>query len=636
MVFNRRYLVFLLDILFIVTAYVLAYLLDFDFDLFRKPQYLTNILPILVVCKGGVFYFSRLYRSRWKYASLPDAFEIFKVVSLSSVVTLCAVLALRQYHSFSRVIFLLDWGILLSLVVSSRLSWRVYREMYIMPQKKNGPNTVIIGSGDVAYQLLSEIRKSPSANYKILGFLDDDPDRIGLRLGGLSVLGDTHMLSILAKERGVTNVIFANPAISKYGLRAIIRRCNMAGLHFKIMPTLSDLMSGKVQVSQIKDVDIDDLLGRETTRLDDKAVGVYLTGKRVVVSGAGGSIGSELCRQVALFAPKKIIMMDSAETPLFLIESELSASFPDLILVPVMVDVRNRERLECLFEEFMPEVVIHAAAYKHVPMMEYNPIEAVTNNIGGTRNLADLSVIFGVQDFVMVSTDKAVNPTNVMGATKRAAECYVQSVAALSTTKFTIVRFGNVLGSNGSVIPTFKEQIKNGGPITVTDPEVVRFFMTIPEASQLVLQAACVGRSGEIFVLDMGEPVVILELAEELIRLSGLEPYDDIDIVFSGLRPGEKLYEELISEGENIKDTSHEKIKVFEVSCLNFDGYAAELEQLFDHARNNDVTAVLDSLRLLVPEYTPAYHFNGEVPASFQRMRPDFASVNKDSCITMC
>jgi FlaA1/EpsC-like NDP-sugar epimerase len=398
----------------------------------------------------------------------------------------------------------------------------------------------------------------------------------------------------------------------------------MANVRFKILPGLSDLITGKVEVTQIKDVDIDDLLGRDPVKLDDQAIAAYLTGKRILISGAGGSIGSEICRQVARYAPCKIVLLDSAETPLFHIERELSATFPELMLVPVMADVRNRERLECLFDEFMPEVVFHAAAYKHVPMMEYNPVEAVSNNVGGSKNMADLSIIFGVHNFVMISTDKAVNPTNVMGATKRSAECYIQSISKSVTTKFTTVRFGNVLGSNGSVIPMFKEQILNGGPVMVTDPEVERYFMTIPEASQLVLQAGCLGTGGDIFLLDMGEPVRILELAEELIRLSGLVPYEDIDIVFSGLRPGEKKFEELLISGENVQVTTHEKIRVLTAVKLDPVFCKTGIDGLLAAARDNDVVGVIQGLQCMVPEYAPAYHFNGDVPASFRRMRPDF------------
>ena len=620
---SRRYLVFLLDLLIIVTAYTLAYLFDVDFQVFRSPDLLTHLLPIVIVSKGLVFLFSRLYRSMWKYASLSDMVEIIKSVSLASVFSLFAILILREYEYFSRVIFILDWGILLFMMVSSRLVWRVYREIYVIPRMKSGPKTLIIGAGEAGHQLLQEIRKSPRANYSIVGFVDDDHQKYGMSLGGVKVLGDTRQLSQLAKDLGVEKVIIAIPSARGRDIRAIIRRCKMANVKFKILPGLSDLITGKVEVSQIKDVEIDDLLGREPVTLDDDAISGYLAGKRVLVTGAGGSIGSEICRQVARYAPRKIILLDSAETPLFHIERELSAGYPELMLVPVMADVRNRERLECLFDEFMPEVVFHAAAYKHVPMMEYNPIEAVTNNIGGSKNLADLANLFGVAHFVMISTDKAVNPTNVMGASKRSAECYIQSISKHSTTKFTTVRFGNVLGSNGSVIPMFKEQIRNGGPITVTDPGVERYFMTIPEASQLVLQAGCLGQGGDIFLLDMGEPMPILELAEELIRLSGLEPYEDIDITFTGLRPGEKMFEELLAIGENVLPTTHEKIKV--LAATNLDPVFCEtgVESLLAAARKNDVAGIIMGLQCLVPEFIPTYHFNGEIPASFCRMRPD-------------
>jgi len=518
---------------------------------------------------------------------------------------------------------MLDWGILLSLMMASRLMWRVYREMYVIPRRQSGPKTLIVGAGEAGSQLLREIRKSREANYNIVGFIDDDPRKMGMRLNGMPVLGGTGQLQELVEDLSIEKVIIAIPSARGKDVRAIIGRCKMADVRFKILPGLSEIISGKVEISQVKDVEIDDLLGREQARLDDKAISGYLAGKRVLVTGAGGSIGSEICRQVARFAPGKLLILDAAETPLFHIERELVACFPELMLVPVIADVRNRERLECLFEEFMPEVVFHAAAYKHVPMMEYNPIEAVTNNIGGSRNLAEMADRFGVRNFVMISTDKAVNPTNIMGATKRAAECYIQGLACTSSTKFTTVRFGNVLGSNGSVIPMFKEQIRNGGPVTVTDPGVVRYFMTIPEASQLVLQAGCLGRGGDIFVLDMGEPVPILELAEELIRLSGLEPYDDIDIVFTGLRPGEKMYEELLIAGENVLPTSHEKIKVLAAVTVDRPACEAALEQMCSAARTNDIVGLVEGLRSLVPEYTPTYHFNGDVPDSFRRMRPD-------------
>jgi FlaA1/EpsC-like NDP-sugar epimerase len=359
--------------------------------------------------------------------------------------------------------------------------------------------------------------------------------------------------------------------------------------------------------------------------LDESAIRHYLGGKRVLVTGAAGSIGSDICRQVARFCPSKLILLDSAETPLYVVEMELAEKHPDLRIIPVLADIRHGHRLEFVFETFLPEVVFHAAAYKHVPMMEYNPVEAITNNILGTRTLAEKAHAFGVSNFVMISTDKAVNPTNVMGASKRVAELFVQALSRCSQTHFTTVRFGNVLGSNGSVIPLFKEQIRHGGPVTVTHPEVIRYFMTIPEASQLVLQAGCIGNGGEIFVLDMGKPVKIVELAEELIRLSGFTPYEEIDIVFTGLRPGEKLYEELLIAGEGVKPTQYHKIKVLDAVMSDLQLTSAAIDSLGEKAMQYDFEAMLNSLQALVPEFNPAYGDPASHSAAFMRLRPDLS-----------
>lgn len=622
---SRRYLVFLLDLLFVTFSYTLSVLLVFDFriDSTHLP-FLTRVLPILLISKGAVFLCSKLYRCIWKYASLSDGIEIFKIVTISSLISLCLILALREHTYFSRVIFILDWAALFGLMASSRLVWRVYREMFVIPSgNKDGPRTLVVGAGEIGNELVREIRKSPRANYNVVGFVDEDPKRHGLTLSGLPVLGDTRQLSRLARELGIENVIIALPSARGEVVRTVVRRCKMAGVTFKMLPGLSDLITGKVEVSRIKNVEIEDLLGREPARLDDEAIGSYLKGKRVVVTGAGGSIGSELCRQIARYGPGKIILLDSAETPLYHIEHELASAWPDLRLVPIMADVRRLDRMEWVFREFRPEVVFHAAAYKHVPMMEFNPLEAVTNNVLGSMQVAGLADRYGVENFVMISTDKAVNPTNVMGASKRAAECYVQSLATRSDTRFTTVRFGNVLGSNGSVIPRFMEQIRNGGPVTITDPRITRFFMTIPEASQLVLQAACLGTGGEIFLLDMGEPVPILELAEELIRLSGFLPYEEIDITFTGLRPGEKLYEELLIEGEGVLPTSHEMIRV--QSPVPFDSRVVEraLGELCRCAEANDVFSVMRQMKKVVPEFRQQYEAEHEYPPFFRRVRPD-------------
>ena len=535
---------------------------------------------------------------------------------------------MRSFEAFPRSIFILDWCFLMFLVAASRLVWRFYREKFFMADQLGmsngkGKRTIIIGAGEAGSLLLKEIRRQRAAEYRVVGFVDDDRGKQGMLLHRVPVLGGIDHLRALVRKHKIEEIIVAIPSAQGKMLKRIVASCDKTKINVKTLPGISDIIEGKVTVSQIKNVDIEDLLGRDPVVLDEKGISSYLTGKRVLVTGAAGSIGSEICRQVARYNPSKVILFDNAETPLFFVERELGASFPDVPMVPVVADVRNRTRVEMVFDEFMPQVVFHAAAYKHVPMMEYNPVEAVTNNIVGTRKLADAAHRFKVDNFVMISTDKAVNPTNVMGASKRAAEIYVQSLAAKSLTRFTTVRFGNVLGSNGSVIPIFKEQIANGGPVTVTDRDVIRYFMTIPEATQLVLQAGCIGNGGEIFVLDMGEPVRILDLAEELIRLSGLTPYEDIDIVFTGLRPGEKLFEELLGEGEGIKPTSHAKIRVAEAVSLEHAMVAQALDVLHEHACSSDIASIFSDLQRLIPEFDPKYSFQGGAPLLFQRVRPD-------------
>ncbi|SNB45069.1 nucleoside-diphosphate sugar epimerase/dehydratase [Geobacter sp. DSM 9736] len=623
---KRRLLVFFVDVGLIAAAYVLAFLLRFDFDL-PPDQWKVFLkgLGIVLSIKPLVFLVSGLYRNLWRYASLHDAMEIFKVITVSSVMTVFAVMYVRYFDSFPRSIFILDWFLLFSMVSSSRLVWRIFREMYFLPSQRphSGKRTLILGAGEAGSMLLKEIRKRRDSEYNIIGFVDDDREKCGMLLHRVPVLGDIDHLRALVRKYKIQELIVAIPSAQGKMLRRIVGCCEKAKVAVKTIPGISDIISGKVAISQIKDVDIEDLLGRDAVVLDEHSISSYLTGKKILVSGAAGSIGSEVCRQVARFEPTKIILVDAAETPLFYIEKELAEKHPQLRIIPIVADIRNDVRIEMIFDQFMPEVVFHAAAYKHVPMMEYNPVEAVSNNILGTRKLADAAHRFGVKNFVMISTDKAVNPTNVMGASKRAAEIYVQALARKSLTKFTTVRFGNVLGSNGSVIPVFKEQISRGGPVTVTDPQIMRYFMTIPEATQLVLQAGCIGNGGEIFVLDMGEPVRIIDLAEELIRLSGFIPYEDIDIVITGLRPGEKLFEELLIEGEGIKPTSHEKIKIAAAVPSNLDTANTALDELAEQADVSDVGGIMECLKALVPEFTPSYKFSGDPPLGMQKLRPD-------------
>ena len=626
----RRVLVFLLDIVLIAAAFIFSFLLRFDFQI-PAGQWNTLLqgLAVVMIAKPILFAASGMYRNIWRYASLLDAFQIFKVATFSSMVSAFLLVFMDGPFALPRSIYILDCFLLFAFIAASRLIWRVYRETKVTPSLGKGGKTLIIGAGDAGNLLLKEIRKQGNSAYDVVGFVDDDPGKRGLRLSGVRVLGSTNQLRALVRKHEVEEVIFAIPSGDKELMRRVIANCERTKAHFKTLPGITDIVDGKVSMSQIKDVEIEALLGRDPVLLDQTAIRNYLTDKRVLVTGAAGSIGSEICRQVARFKPAKLVLFDHAETPLFYIEKELAAAFPDLRIIPMVGDVKNMDRIDAIFDEFCPEVVFHAAAYKHVAMMEYNPAEAVLNNVMGSRVVADSAHKHKVRNFVMVSSDKAVNPTNVMGATKRSAEIYVQALAAKSQTKFTTVRFGNVLGSNGSVIPLFKEQIKKGGPVTVTDKDVVRFFMTIPEAAQLVMQAGCIGHGGEIFVLDMGEPVRILSLAEELIRLSGLIPYEDIDISFTGLKPGEKLFEELLIEGEGIKPTTHKKISVMAPVETDWKRVSDDLDELFCHARKYDIGELVKSLRSIVPEFVPRYQFDVAPPMAFQRVRPDLFPPRK-------
>lgn len=624
---HRRLLVLCLDVLLVAVAFIASFLLRFDFKIPGEfiPLFKQGLIVALLV-KPVVFIASGLYRSLWRYASLQDGVEIAKVVTASSIISGFLLMYLRHFAPYPRSIFVLDWFLLLALMAASRLVWRVYRETVIIPQRNlTGQRTLIVGAGEAGSLLLKEIRRQKDSTFTIVGFVDDDPQKSGMRLHGLPVLGTSQQLDELIDHHAIEDVIIAIPSADSSLLREIVKACEHCKVRFKTLPAIQDIIEGKVSVSQIKDVEIEDLLGRDPVALDESAIRHYLSGKRVLVTGAAGSIGSEICRQVARFSPAKLIVLDSAETPLYQIEKELSESYPDMRLAPVLADIRQAARLDYVFEAFAPEVVFHAAAYKHVPMIEYNPVEAVTNNIMGTRLLAEKANSFGVQNFVMISTDKAVNPTNVMGASKRAAELFVQALSRQSTTNFTTVRFGNVLGSSGSVIPLFKEQIASGGPVTVTHPDVIRYFMTIPEASQLVLQAGCIGNGGEIFVLDMGKPVKIVDLAEELISLSGLTPHEDIEIVFTGLRPGEKLYEELLVAGEGVKPTAHQKIKVLESVEYDLKVVTAAVDKLAQSAACADIREVMDSLKQLVPEFSPKYT-RESVTETLRKLRPDIGN----------
>jgi FlaA1/EpsC-like NDP-sugar epimerase len=514
--------------------------------------------------------------------------------------------------AFSRSVYLIDLLICFVLTVGTRLLVRLYYEGLLKTGRPNEVKRVLIyGAGAAGMTLIREIRSNHSLGYRVVGLLDDDKHKIGSNLMGVPVLGTGRQAAQIAERyqrrgRPFDEIVIAMPSATGQQMREALANCRATGVPCKTIPSVGGLLTGKVLTSQIRDVSVLDLLGREPVRLNQSLIRESIEDKVVMVTGGAGSIGSELCRQVASFKPSRLIVFERAESDLFRIHYELVNRFPDVRIVPQIGDIRERHLVEQVIRTYRVESMFHAAAYKHVPMMEAHLLEAVKNNVIGTRHLAEAAYSNGVSSFLMISSDKAVNPTNVMGLTKRVAELIVGSMHTSSSgTKFVSVRFGNVLGSNGSVVPLFKEQIAAGGPVTVTHPEMTRYFMTIPEAVQLVLQASTMGKGSEIFVLDMGEPVRIVDLARNMIRLSGHEPESDIDIRFIGLRPGEKLHEELITEGENIAGTYHEKIRIFHGPQKNHEFMARWLDELEELIGCQNEAGVLEHLHQLVPEYQP-------------------------------
>ncbi|MCL2330427.1 MAG: polysaccharide biosynthesis protein, partial [Phycisphaerae bacterium] len=545
-------------------ALLIAFLLRYDFRFTNSEglgwfcsEYLAY-LPVALVIKLSVFGILGLFRDSWRYVGLRDLLSITRATHFSIIACLAVVYGsyYLEIYTFSlpKAVILLDWVLTVNTIAAARLGYRFYyeelRTLHIVTQTR----LLIVGAGDIADSILREIIRTSEDRYRVVGFLDDDQGKIHARIRGIEVLGTTEEIRSVCQKYDVDEVLIALPSSPQRKVRHLIGLCQGMNLRFRTVPAVSDLIEGKVEVSQIRPVDIEDLLGRDPVTLDTEAIGNYIRDKVILVSGAGGSIGSEMCRQIALLKPRRLLLVERMENALFEINRELERSFPDLVRVPYVADIADKPRIAAILAQEKPTAIFHAAAHKHVPMMEWNPGEAIKNNILGTQNLADAAMEAGVTKFVMISTDKAVNPTSVMGCSKRVAEMYVQQLREhrQSTTEFVTVRFGNVLGSSGSVVPILKEQIARGGPVTVTHPEMTRYFMTIPEASQLVLQAGAMGKGGEIFLLDMGEPVKITQLAMDLITLSGLRPNEDIEIQFTGIRPGEKLFEELSITGEDV------------------------------------------------------------------------------------
>ncbi|MCE9502043.1 MAG: polysaccharide biosynthesis protein [Leptospira sp.] len=603
---SRRLLVFPIDLVLMVASFVAAHLIryeGFDFYTDREEAFFVSLL-IVVGSRSVIFLLSGIYRSIWSYASIHDLIEIIKTTLFSSLVSTTALLFYNRFYQQSRMVPILDSLLLLSFLCFRSFFWRVIRDQYLNQRMKSGNPTLLVGAGKLGAMLLSEIRRQPDLNLRPVGFLDDDTSKIGAHIQGVPILGTIEQVEEMVSKFSVSELIITMTNPPGKLVSDLTKLAENLKLNIRILPSINEIFTMKPKISQLREVRVEDLLGRAVVDLEVDSIKSYLKAKTILISGAGGSIGSEIARQVSCFEPDRVVLLDSAETPLYEIDYELIKSFPDIRYYSVIGDVKNISRLSYIFERYAPSVVFHCAAYKHVPLMELNASEAVLNNILGTKNIADVSRLAGVDRFVLISTDKAVNPVNIMGASKRAAELYLQHIAPNSKTKFITVRFGNVLGSSGSVIPRFREQIEKGGPVTVTHPDVIRFFMTIPEASQLVLQAGSMGEWGEIFILDMGEPVKILNLAEEMIRLSGFAPYKDIDIVFTGLRPGEKLFEELLLNLEGLKKTHHPKIRI----AAPFENYNQllfqnKLNQLFSMAKANKEKEIYDLFKEIIPEY---------------------------------
>lgn len=587
-------------------AGITAFLLRFDFNIplnFRTD--LTVAVCMWVLVKTPVFHYLGLNRGWWCNASIPDLLRLTVGNVLGSVLGGLAILVVAP-PGFPRSLYVLDFLLCLMMTAGIRIAARVAFELSGAHRSGTGKRTLIYGAGAAGVALLREIHHNPALAYQVVGFVDDNSTMTGSTMQRTTVYGEGEALPALVKAHRIEMILIALPSATGAQMTSVLKHCLEAGVGYKTIPGMSEIIETGGLAAQIRDVAVEDLLGRRTVHLDESQICAKIEHKIVAVTGAAGSIGSELCRQIARFRPAAIVGCDCSETSLFYIEREMREKFPDVAFHAEICDIRNSRRLGEVFDQHQPSILYHAAAYKHVPMMEAHPFEAVENNVIGTWNVAAAAAEHGIADFVMISSDKAVRPTNIMGVTKRVTELLIKSLQN-DTTNYVSVRFGNVLGSNGSVIPLFKQQIAARKPITVTHPEMRRYFMTIPEAAQLVLQASTMGKDGEIFVLDMGAPVRILDLARNLILLSGLRPDEDIKIQISGMRPGEKLYEELAHLEEETRPTRHEKIQIF--ANISSDNSVLErIGQLGSYCANRDLSGLILQLKDLVPDYNPSSH----------------------------
>ena len=610
----KRALIILYDLLVVWVAGVLALLLRFDLSFSRIPVYfmenMQNMLLINMAVTVIIFTLNHLYTSLWAYAGVVEMQRIILAVFETTIVEIIIAMIKsgnKVGYFLPRTYHIMYFLILLILTAGIRFLYRMVRMQ--ITSRVNSSNVqaskvMLIGAGETGHMVIRDILSSASVMKELCCIIDDDKNKIGSYISGIKVVGDRDSIPENAEKYKINEIIIAIPSAGRKELSELISICTGTGCKLKITPSVTEIMEGHISATVLRDVSVEDLLGREPVELELDIIMGYVSGKTVLVTGGGGSIGSELCRQIAGHKPKQLIIVDIYENNAYDIEMELRHNYPKLNLVVLIASVRNLDRLDSIFAEYKPDLVYHAAAHKHVPLMENSPNEAIKNNVFGTYNTVKTADKYGVKRFVLISTDKAVNPTNVMGASKRICEMIIQTFGHNSKTEFVAVRFGNVLGSNGSVIPLFKKQISEGGHVTVTHPDIIRYFMTIPEAVSLVLQAGAYAKGGEIFILEMGEPVKILDLAKNIIRLSGFVPDKDIKIEFSGLRPGEKLYEELLMEEEGIRETENKLIHIGRAIEMDEDKFKAELEEIIELAfKEPSGENIREAIRKIVPTY---------------------------------
>lgn len=590
------------DLCFILISFLLSMILtgskgSYDISNIIIPMSMYMILHICVFALAGC------YSSLWRYAGTEEVLSIV-VASLVYVIP-CTLLHRMAGYDYTPLFYIVNTIFIIAFTGGFRLAYRTGRKMVKLNYVKyDVSNVLLVGAGTAGHVVINEIKDNPQMKKRVVGILDDDRNKVGRKIHNIKILGTTDDVSKIVEEKHVDEIIIAMAKITKEDKKRVIEKCQKTRCKLKTLPGIYEIIDGKVDIKKIRDVDIEDLLGREPIRTNLKEISNYVENKVVLVTGGGGSIGSELCRQIAAFNPKHLLILDNYENNAYAIQQELIRKYGDkLNLSTIIASIREEVRMEEIFKNYRPEVVFHAAAHKHVPLMEKSPSEAIKNNIFGTYKVASLSDKYDVKRFVLISTDKAVNPTNIMGATKRAAEMIIQTFDAKSKTEYVAVRFGNVLGSNGSVIPLFKKQISEGGPVTITHPDIIRYFMTIPEAVGLVIQAGAMANGGEIFILDMGDPVKILDLANNLIKLSGFEPGEDISIKFTGLRPGEKLYEELLMNEEGLTSTENKKIFIGRPIDINTEKVERSLDVLKKVIEKEDIKLIDSVMREFVDTY---------------------------------